>query len=322
VIVNPRAGGGRAMYAAWRLEHMLRDAGVRFEIRHTRGAGDAAAWALQAGPAFEAIVAVGGDGTMHEVCNGLADAAVAVGDPARVAALAIVPFGTGNDFVKTLGMGARVEDGFAALVHGKRRRIDLGRAGPVGSREREWFANDFAAGFGAEVVRDMTEPPFYMRVLTGHVAYFAAGMRRLLFFRPTPMVVRLDGREEKRLLFYEVHVGNGRFCGGGIQYTPRAAPDDGLLDVTLLHSMPRWTHIATCFGPIRNGTLTPAPAHGIELERVRSLEIEQPRAFAVYLDGESRMVGTSDGTATARVAIEVVPAALDVLVPEPPARRA
>ena len=316
VIVNPRAGRGRAMQAAWRLEALLRQEAIPFTIARTRHAGEASDVARHAAPDVEAVVAVGGDGTMHEVACGLADAAEAAGDPARVAALAVVPFGTGNDFVKTFGIGPRVEDGFAALVSGRRRRIDLGRAGPIRARgerlHREWFANDLSAGFGAQVVRDMIEPPFYLRALTGQVAYVAAGLRRL-FFRPRPMIVRVDGREHRQD-FYEVHVGNGRFCGGGIQYTPRAVPDDGLLDVSLFHTMPRWSFLATNLGPVRHGTLVPAPERGIEMLVGHAVEIEQSQEFPIYLDGESRMVEGAEGR-PASVRVEVVPGALEVLVP-------
>src|SRR5436190_16647029 len=99
IVVNPRAGMGRAMQASWRVEQLYREAGLDFALERTGGPGDAARLAREAAREFAAIVAVGGDGTMHEVVQGLADAAALAGDPARVAALGAIPIGTGNDFV-------------------------------------------------------------------------------------------------------------------------------------------------------------------------------------------------------------------------------
>jgi YegS/Rv2252/BmrU family lipid kinase len=311
IVVNPRAGGGRALEASWRVEQLYRAAALDFAIARTAGAGHAERLAREAASEFAAVVAVGGDGTVHEIVNGLADAAAAAGDPARVAALAAIPIGTGNDFVKSLGVAPTVAAGFAAVRAGRRRRIDLGRAGPLraGERalEREWFVNDFSAGFAALVVQDMVDPPLIVRLLTGHLAYFAAGLLRM-FAPAAPMTLSIDGDGTREALLHEVHIGNGRFCGGGIQYTPRAVLDDGLLDVTTIHGMPQWRFLKTMLR-VRSGTI--APGDGVEMGLVRRARVEQRRPFAVYLDGEHRMVAGDP----ARVEVEVVPAALDVLAP-------
>lgn len=316
IVVNPRAGSGRALEASWRVEALYREAGLDFALAKTSGPGDATALAREGASQFAAVVAVGGDGTVHEVANGLADAAAAAGDPARVAALATIPIGTGNDFVKSLDVPPLVEAGFEVVRAGRRRRIDLGRAGPLlapGRKiAREWFCNDFSAGYGALVVKDMAHPPGYLRFLTGHLAYLAVGLRRM-FHRPDRMRLELDGASPREANFYEIHVGNGRFCGGGIQFTPRAAIDDGLLDVTTIHTISRWKVIPTLFFDVRAGTL--APMKGVDFARTTHLAIEQPQGFPVYVDGEWREVEPPAEGRPARVEVEVAPGALDVLAP-------
>lgn len=313
--MNPRAGGGRGREALERIERLYREAGIEFAVAVTDGPGDAASIAEQRAAGLEAVVAVGGDGTVHEVVNGLATAAAAAGDPGRVAALAIIAVGTGNDFLKSLAIAPTLEATFEVARAGIRRRIDLGRAGPfaVGSKriEREWFVNEIGAGLSGAVVEDMRERPFPVNVLSGHLAYLAAGFRSM-FYRFGPATVRIDG-EERRASFYEIHAGNGRFCGGGIQFTPRAELDDGLLDVTFMHSVAHWRFVKTMLVEVRRGTLAVGP--GVDFARGRRLEIERGERFAVCIDGECRHVVPPAGGGPARLVVEVAPAALDVLAP-------
>lgn len=315
-MINPRAGGGRAAEAGWRVERLYREAGIEFAAHRTTGPGDAAARARAAAGECAAVVAVGGDGTMHEVVNGLADAAAGARDPGRVAALASIPIGTGNDFVKSLGIVPDVDAGFAVVRSGRRRRIDLGRATLArnGRAQREWFANDLSVGYGAHVVKDMVDPPFYLRFVTGHLAYLITGILRA-FDTAAEMTVRLDGGEPRCGRFHEVHVGNGRFCGGGISFTPRAEIDDGLFDVTTMAKMARHRLIVTLAGDVRGGRLAPSADGAIRFDRARRVEIEQARPFSAYLDGEHREIVPLDGTGAARIEAEIVPAALDVLAP-------
>jgi diacylglycerol kinase (ATP) len=303
------------MEAAWRAERLYREAGRTLAVYLTRGPGDARERASSAAAEFDAVVALGGDGTVHEVVNGLAD----FGGPPR-AALGIVPCGTGNDFAKTIGVPREVDGAVATLFSGRRRRIDLGRArGPFWARgarfESEWFVNDFSAGFGALVVKDMAARPLHVRLLKGHAAYFVSGLLRA-FAAAFPATIEIDGAVRSGR-FHEVHVGNGRFCGGGIQYTPRAEVDDGRLDVTLLEEMSHLRFIAVNLRYVRHGTLAPDAAAGVVFERVRRFAIEEASGFPVYLDGEHREVDPRRGE-RARVEIEVAPGAIEAIAPPPP----
>ena len=155
----------------------------------------------------------------------------------------------------------------------------------------------------------MVRPPFPLRWLPGRLAYMLVGFR-WGWARPRPALVRLDGREYQAD-HYEIHVGNGRFCGGGAQFTPAAELDDGLLDVTRLHSVSRLRNFLTMLAHLQRGTLKPQP--GVDIQRSKTVEIEQEHGFPVYLDGDWREVVAATPEARANVRIELVPSAIDVI---------
>ena len=317
LVLNPKAGGGRGLEVLRRAESLYREASLAFDSVHTQAPGDASRIARDSATGYSAVVAVGGDGTVHEVVSGLADAAQSGGGPAKVAALGVLPVGTGNDFVKTFKIPIDGIAAFPVLRAGRRRTIDVGRAGPLvvpGKNVRvasQWFANDFSVGFGARVARDMFEPSGLLRRLPGRLAYFLVGIRRGMS-PPQRMRVRLDGAE-RVADFHEIHVGNGRYCGGGAQFTPQAVPDDGMFDVATFHTVSSLRNFWTMLRHLQSGTIQ--ACRGVDFDRCRVVEIEQDEAFPVYLDGDWRQVEPVGSGLPAFVRVELVPAALDVLVP-------
>jgi len=340
IVANPRAGGGRAAEAAARLSAIAKEAGRACETALTERPGHAVRIAREAAPKAAVVVALGGDGTVHEVVNGLRQAVLeGGGDPARAAALGAVPLGTGNDFVKMFGIPRDPEAAFRALLSGARRRIDLGRvtgaplvperatlarllAGgpPEGSAPpsdaglaHEWFANDFSTGLGANTIVTMLDPPLLLRLLPARIAYMLSGVwngRR----RPVPLSITLDGVPSPRALFHEAHVGNGRYCGGGAQFTPRALVDDGLLDAALFHTVSRLRNFWTMFTKVQGGTVDTGT--GVDAARASRVEITSASPLAVYLDGDLRIAPLSGADGRARIRIEVAKGALDVLAPK------
>jgi YegS/Rv2252/BmrU family lipid kinase len=298
IVLNPAAGAGAGRRVRVELEEALNARGVDYRIEETRGRGNAVDLAAAAAAAGAPVVAsVGGDGTAHEVVNGLLAAGT---QPPR---LALIPVGTGNDFVKMLGGGGR-RAAYDALAAGTSRPIDVGIASWEGGREV--FLNSAGTGIDVEVVRHMER----MRGLPGGLVYLLALLRALVSYRPVPLSITVDGRELPTARIMMAAVSNGRCVGGSFRLSPEAHVDDGLLDLCRVDALGALASLRLT-ARIRQGTHTDHSAVTTRRGRVFVLRSEGPGPFHVQLDGEVRVaVG-------GRVTIETHPAALDVRAPGP-----
>ncbi len=228
VVVNPRAGSGPGDTVR-RLVDALAARGIVPEVVHTSGPGDATRIARDAalsGRRF--IVAVGGDGTVHEIVNGMVDAesGLVLGDDP---VLGVVSAGSGCDLVRTFGLDRDPETMARHLASPDTIRIDLGRVrltGTDGTPRTRLFANVAEVGFGgmvAQVARRLPARLGPRRYPLGIVAAWG-GFRRVLM-----RIVHDGGVHDGRLC--NVVVANGQFFGGGMKVAPRSLPDDGRFDV-------------------------------------------------------------------------------------------
>ena len=299
LVLNPTSGGGAGLRVRPELERVLAGVGREVLVHVTGGPGHAvelAAAAHAAGAGM--VVAVGGDGTAHEVANGLLDARQAGG--AAGPALALVPVGTGNDFAKVLPGAAPRARALRTVGHGTVRAFDAGRVHWNG--RSEWFVNAMGTGIDGEVVRQLARS----RNLPGGAVYLTALVRALLGYRPIP--VRLtagDFRFEGRVM--TLAAGNGRCVGGAFQLCPGARPDDGLLDVSIIAEIGPWG-IARTLPGVLTGRLAGKPGYLAHRTRRLRLELLGPGPHHVQLDGELREVA-----APATLEVEVVPGVLPVL---------
>lgn len=194
------------------------------------GAAGAARRALEAGCDY--LVAVGGDGTVHEMVNGVMAAPPA---QRQRLVLGVLPYGTGNDFARTLGIGAS-PSGLARLIAQQRvRSLDLGRVTCIGDDGREhvrYFANIASLGASAAVVERVARLP---RWLPSSLAYGVGIVSALATWRGSAMTVRQDDGETVCQPLVNLCLANGRYFGGGIGIAPQAEPDDGRFDTVCIH---------------------------------------------------------------------------------------
>jgi diacylglycerol kinase (ATP) len=280
LIVNPAAGEGRAgRLRPWLLER-LRFAGSAARLVETRGPDHVRDLALHAAEqGHDRVVAVGGDGTVQEVVNGLmeADSDLAVG---------ILAGGSGNDLARSLGLPRRPSDALGVALGEATRRIDVGRAvRKSGSIESvRWFAAAGGIGFDAQVAAAMAGPR--RRWQRGRLGYGISTLRELARFRNRHVRVLLETPEghreiDRRVLF--VAIANGRFYGGGMDICPDASLTDGLLDLCVVGDISRIEAVRQLPGLYR-GRHVNHPA--VELLRARSVGLEGERGTLVHLDGE------------------------------------
>ena len=282
-ICNPTAGNGRGRKIGQEIEKRLLEQHYACHLEMTKAPGHATELAYAAAQSgAETVLAIGGDGTAVEVARGL------IGTPA---ALGVIPAGTGNDFIKTLGLP---KDPLAAL--------DFVLAHPardtdVGDVNGRLFLNEIGTGFDVMVLDFAQKAKRFCR---GLLPYLYGVIRTLFHFRGIQLSYAMDGGEMVTKDVFVIAVANGGVIGGGIPIAPEAQADDGLLDVVVVNK-------------IRSRNL---PARLIGLMRGKILSFPEPqfiRAKKVFFSADKMRVNI-DGEVTDEASVEarLLPKALRI----------
>jgi len=290
VILNPAAGKGRAI-RAWRtVGPALRDAGLSFdEVVEDRPqlAIPLAEDASRRG--YTVIVAVGGDGTVHEVVNGILRAQVP-----SPPAVAMIPGGTGNDFARGVGVPKDPLTAGQLLLNGRRRRVDVGQ---VNDR---YFVGIAGVGFDAEVAAKVNVWPKW---IGGTAVYLAAILTMLVTYRCAPTRLVIDG-DEQRLRMFLMAAANTPWYAGGMYMAPHARPDDGRLEIITARDLGRVETLGLLPRVFSGAHLRhPKVAH----RSAREVRVESDLPLAIHADGET--VGRVPAV------FRAVPQAIEVIVP-------
>lgn len=288
IILNPQAGSVDDLATVRScLQQRLPDA----VLRTTNHPGDARALTRAAlADSHELIVAVGGDGTINEIVNGLAP------DFGR-ARLGVVPLGTGNDFARTINVPQDVAAACDVLLADRRQRVDVVR---VTSDQQRFFINVSAGGFTGLVDEKLSDD---MKRTWGPLAYLRSALEALPDLTDYHTILAFDDEPPQTIAAYNVVVANGRYAGGGIPVAPQAAIDDGLLDVLVVPVAPL-PSLAVLAAQILLGQHLDNEL--VIVRRARQLRVESRPGMWFNTDGE--LVGNEPAT------FEVVPRAVEVVV--------
>jgi diacylglycerol kinase (ATP) len=274
LIANPNAGRGAVSRALPRIESVLRNENLAYRIVRTTHPGhatEAARQALSDGERY--LVAVGGDGTVHEVVNGM----VRDGGPvAADAVLGVVAAGSGCDFVRSFGLPDDAAQAAARLTGDRLRTIDVGTV-TCADGDTKCFVNIAEAGLGAAVVARAAN----LGKLLGGARYAAGFWLTLPRFRPAAVRLDADGQYHAWRA-HNVVVANCRFYGGGMQISPNSDPGDCLLDI-LVMTGPKSDSFTTLPKVYKGAHL---PHRNIAELRAAQLTIEADTPFPVEADGE------------------------------------
>jgi diacylglycerol kinase (ATP) len=291
LIVNPASGGEAALEHLPAINARLRQAGD-VDIVLTTGDGDA----VEAGrravlDGCAQVFVAGGDGTLNEVVNGVAQVEGGFG---RVT-LGIVPLGTGNDFATAIGVPAAPEEAVDALLRGRVAAIDVGR---VNDR---CFLNISAGGFIADV-SDAVRPA--LKTVLGKLAYLVGGAQVLLDYEPIAVRVSPSAQQANTVSLLAFAVCNSRLIGGGRLIAPHAVIDDGWLDVCLIHAMPTLEFVALLR---RVSSGDHVDDDRVAYFRTQALDLRFERTIRVNTDGQV--------LETDRCHFDVLPGAARLLIP-------
>jgi YegS/Rv2252/BmrU family lipid kinase len=292
VVANPRSAGGTTSRRWDKLLATLNRAitpvtGSPVEVSMTSGPWDAAkltATALKGGA--DQIIAVGGDGTIHECINGFFENGRLINEDA---VLAIMPAGTGGDYRRTFGLPDDMEQAADICARGDARSVDLGRISYVaddGSKETRYFNNIASFGLSGVVDRAVNKAS-WPKLLGGKFTFAWCSFWAALRYTPEPIRVKMDERYDEVFNVGTGAVAIGQYFGGGMHMAPMAEPDDGVFDVIIMTDT-TLKDLMGGDGDIYKGTHIQSPK--VIATRTRSLlalPVNEGSQILLDIDGES-----------------------------------
>ena len=295
LIVNPAAGRGKAGRQVPEIKRLLGSAAADWQWQLTEKSGDAAVLAhLAAAAGTRLVVAVGGDGTLHEVMNGVLGTGATVG---------LIPYGTGNDFARALGLYGSLKVACETLVSGRTENVDVGVIDGAGTGGPRHFLVLAGTGYDARTARTVNSG---IRFLSGPLAYIWGAVLTLVRFQPFVLTLTLDDTQPRTLKAMFVSFANAETTGGGMKIAPGARVDDGFLDVSLVAEVSKLTLLYNLTQIFSGRHLRCA---AVSMYRVKHLIVDADPPQPLLIDGE--VVGTTPAT------VRILPGALPFLVPGP-----
>lgn len=233
------------------------------------------------------VYAVGGDGTLNEVLNGMVNSG---------SSLAVIPAGSGNDFSRTIGLTSNSSDLLLRTINGQEKSVDIAKI------NNRYFINISSIGLDAEVTSTANNLK-NTSLFRGSFAYFAAIFATLLKYNSHVLKVTIDGHtfEKESLL---MAIANGRFYGGGIQPAPEASINDGFLDICFVNkiSILRILKLLPLFMKGKHTRL-----EEVKFFKGRKIEVSNTREMALNIDGEITIVK--------QAIYEVIPNGVNLVIP-------
>jgi YegS/Rv2252/BmrU family lipid kinase len=297
IILNPMADMGNAWRTARDLRSITEEHGG-IDWSGTVYPGHAIELAKQAGEqGYDLVIAMGGDGTVHEVMNGLMQL-----PPERRPILGIVPAGSGNDFGHSIGASASPAEALHRAIHGDPSTVDLGMITAEDGR-REYFDNTLGIGFGAIVTIRSHQLP----LLRGFLMYLTAVLQTILLdHNPIHMHIEVDGKTMQEDVIYLI-LCNGPREGGGFLVAPQAKVDDGLLHYAMIANVSR-LKMLRIVPEVMKGTH--ARFKEVTIAACKKFTLTADRPLYIHADGE---IFSGPGTDLRSVSFEIVPHALKVI---------
>lgn len=216
-IVNPIAGKNKSTDVSSLIRKKMKEVNVKYKIEVTKSHRHAVS-ITKAGlkEGYEVMVAVGGDGTINEVAEGILST--------RSGVLGIIPMGTGNDLAKSLGLSMNPNDAIDTILNEKIQKIDIGRV------DNKTFLNVGSIGFDTEVAKNSEK---IKRIFKGRLSYMFGVLATLFTYKSKTISIELDNDSfEQEILL--VAVGNGKYYGGGMKICPTAELKDNYFDICVI----------------------------------------------------------------------------------------
>jgi diacylglycerol kinase (ATP) len=293
VIINPTAGRGEANKQVPNIRNFLGKKAVDWNWHYTKSRGHAeqmARAAVESG--VGQIVVVGGDGTLHEVANGVLGSNIILG---------LIPFGTGNDFARSLGFYGNLEAACKAVTDGDIIHVDMGTVEGTGIDGPRHFIVLAGTGFDAQTARTVNNG---IKWISGAPAYIFGAIATLIRFKPFELKLTLDDGVTRRTKAMFVSIANAPSTGGGMLIAPEAKLNDGLFEICLVAAVPK-IQLLYQLTKVFEGKHVLHPAVSMLKSSTVSIEADPPQP--ILIDGE--VMGTTP------FKITIIPKALRIRIP-------
>ncbi|MDX1315534.1 MAG: diacylglycerol kinase family lipid kinase, partial [Eudoraea sp.] len=247
---------------------------------------------------YDYLIAVGGDGTLHEVINGVMQSGI---PPGQRPVIGLLPYGSANDFARTAGLSRSIEELIELIQSNSIQKIDLGKIELTRSGDTRYFINIAGVGLGPEVVRNMENSTGF---LGPGFHYFRNIVKGFLSYRKKGLSCKSDSWEWKGKLL-QMAVANGRFFGRAICIAPDAQLNDGQFQLAIFGDLSIWDYLKN-LGKLKKGIRI--KHHEVSYHQVREVLLESEEPFGIEADGEYVGYGPAK--------IFVLPEAISFLMPK------
>lgn len=298
VIINPAAGANSTHHKWPSIHSLLKTSGISFDYQFTEGRGHGIEIARSAaGDGYRYVVAVGGDGTIHEVANGILQTR-----NAAETSLGVICTGTGSDLSRSVGIPHDYTQACSNLTSPRRITIDIGlvKYRKKGQALERYFVNSAGIGFDATVVAATNQLP---KFFGGTLPYVTGLVRTFLGYRNKTVTFKIGDRPSEKARVLSLVAANGKYFGGGMQVAPEAKLDDSLLDLIIVGDFGK-LELLRIFPRIYKGTHLSYSK--VRLEKDVRLDIESSQKIHLQADGE--LLGEGP------VSFSILPRALNLVV--------
>lgn len=300
VVVNPSAAGGATMRRWPDVCERLEKAIGKFDYEFTNAEGVATLLSNDAvKKGYEKIISVGGDGTLHEVVQGLFDESGLINSEIIIGML---PFGSGADFAKALKISNTIDEAIEVLSGEDTKKIDLGRVDfkdHRGEKGRRYLINMADVGLGGVVVDKVNSSS---KILGGFATYLISSLISFFSYEPKRVKIKADEKEFEQIVT-TVLVNNGAYCGSGMHIAPEAEIDDGYFDVVIIEEISK-RNLISFLPKLYSGKLLSQP--GVKHLKAKKISVESDEDILINLDGEQ--------PGTTPVTFEILPSILNFII--------
>ena len=303
ILINPQSGGGQGRKVWLEVQKTLKFAQIDYQYQFSSYMGELVSLAAKAvRDGYTHLVAMGGDGTINEVINGICQANENQNEEIT---LAVIPVGTGNDFIRTHQIPNNAKKAALLLQQGQSKSHDVGLVSyhnpKTNQQEQRYFINVAGLAYDAYVTHaSMKKNLFMPRALH----YYYLIMSCVMTYKSQRAIIEYDGEKVEDTIF-SIAVGNCRYNGGGGIFVPQAVPDDGLLGLTIIRQVSVWDVISNS-KHFYNGNISRHPQ--VSLHQAKSIHIQHVDT-PIWLETDGEFLGQTP------VTFSILPNAIKVIVP-------
>ena len=302
VIINPTSGNGAASKKWPYIKETLRNHSFNFIYKKTEYHQHAIELAVNAvDKGFTKIIAVGGDGTFHEVVNGILKSKMKNKQEIK---LGIIPVGTGNDWVKTYNISTNYKEAIAIITNDYSTKQDIGKLTISETNEVVYFNNLAGIGFDAYVVKKIAHYKNF-----GFLAYLIAGILSIINFKKPGLTIDIGSKRvvtnQKSLTLL---IGICKYCGGGMRLTKDVHPEDGLFDITYVEHFGFFNILANLHN-IFNGKL--CDHYLVKTFKSNTVNITCKKTQNTYIQADGEKIGKGSFT------VSTIKSPINFIIPDP-----